>query len=430
MKRLFTRILVASFAFMSVNVMVNAQSSTIDFETLGHDWSWTIFDNGTFGPESYSVVANPDNSGINTSDNCGEFMVNASASPWAGLFTDDIEAFTLTEANATIKLMVYKDVISPFGLKLEGPGLAFEVKVANTVVNEWEELTFDFTAQIGKTVTKLVLIPDFPATRTAGSTNYFDNIVFEEGVAVVLPTPTVAAPTPNVAEANVISVFSDAYTDIASTEFNPFWDQATQFSMIDIEGNATIKYEFLNYQGIELGSNVDASEMTHLNVDVWTPNETDLQLFIINPGPIERSVSLEPLALETWNTFSIPLTEFTSQGQSMEDIFQFKLVGSGSATMYIDNLYFSNEVPTSTGAPAKVADLSFAPNPVVSNLTLSANSEIRSVTLRNLSGKVVQSFLVNSASANINLQSLATGLYIMSVELENGEITNHKISKL
>ncbi len=429
MKRLFTKMLVASFALLSVNVMVNAQT-TIDFESVGQDWSWTIFDNGTITPETYSVATNPDNSSINTSDNCGKYIVNANGQPWAGLWSDDMEDFTFTEANAKIKVMVYKNVISPFGLKFEGPGVAIEVKVPNTVVDEWEELTFDFTAHIGKTVTKLVLIPDFPAARTAGSINYFDNIVFEEGVAVVLPTPTVAAPTPNVAEANVISVFSDSYTDIASTEFNPFWNQATEFSMIDIEGNATIKYEFLNYQGIQLGSNVDASGMTFLNVDVWTPNETDLMLFTISVGSGEKSVSLAPLDLETWNTFSIPLTDFTSQGLSITDIHQFKIEGSGGKTVYIDNLYFSTEVPTSTGAPTKVTDVSFAPNPVVSNLSVSATSEIRTVILRNLSGKVVQTFLVNSANANINLQSLATGLYIMSVELANGEITNHKISKL
>ncbi len=430
MKRLFTRILVAFFALMSANVMINAQTA-IDFETVGQDWSWTLFNNGDNAAELYSVVENPDKTGINASDNCAKYVINATGAPWAGLWSDDMEDFTFTEGNAKIKLMVNKNVISPVGLKFENAdaSVVFEVKVSNTVINEWEELTFDFTAHIGKSVTKLVFFPDFPAARTAGSTNYFDNIMFEEGVPVELAVPTMAAPTPNVPEANTISVFSDAYTDIMDTEFNPDWEQATEASIIDIEGNPTIKYEFLSYQGIELGSNIDASGMTYLNVDVWTPNETSLMIFPISLSG-ENSVSLEPLTLETWNTFSIPLTDFTSQGLSITDIHQFKFEGSGGKIVYIDNLYFSTETPTSVGEPSKVTNLSFAPNPVVSNLTLSANSEIRTVTLRNLSGKVVQSFLVNSANANINLQSLATGLYIMSVELANGEISNHKISKL
>lgn len=431
MRILFTRFFAASFVLMSANFMLNAQS-TIDFETVGQDWSWILFNNGDNDPSLYSVVANPDKTGINTSDHCAKYVINDNGAPWAGLWSDDMENFTFTEDNAIIKVMVYKDVISPFGLKFENDDASvfFELKVSNSVTNEWEELTFDFTAHIGKAVTKLVILPDFPAARTAGSTNYFDNIVFEEGVAVELPVPTVAAPTPTTDETAVISIFSDAYTDIIGTEFDPFWNQATEASIIDIESNATIKYEFLNYQGIQLGSNVDATEMGFLNVDVWTPNETALEIFPISLSTGEKAVSLTPLSLETWNRFSIPLTDFTSQGLSMDDIHQFKFVGSGGKTVYIDNLYFSKEVTTSAGAPAMANKISFAPNPVVSSLTLSANAEINKVTLRNLSGKVVQSVLVNSAEANIDLQSLAKGLYIMTIEMTDGVITNHKISKL
>ena len=75
--------------------------------------------------------------------------------------------------------MVHKDVISDCAFKLEGPGgFAHEVKVPNTVTNQWEKLTFDFTADIGKEVARIVFFPDFPAARTAGSMNYFDNIEF------------------------------------------------------------------------------------------------------------------------------------------------------------------------------------------------------------------------------------------------------------
>ena len=59
--------------------------------------------------------------------------------------------------------------------------------VPNTVTNQWEELVFDYTADIGKTVTRLTIIPDFPSTRTAGSMNYFDRIQFVEPV---IPTVT------------------------------------------------------------------------------------------------------------------------------------------------------------------------------------------------------------------------------------------------
>jgi hypothetical protein len=80
-------------------------------------------------------------------------------------------------------MMVYKSVISDVGIKFEkGTASTGEIKVANTVVNQWEELTFDFSGVIGSEVntdiTGLVVFPDFQAGRTADHVVYFDNISF------------------------------------------------------------------------------------------------------------------------------------------------------------------------------------------------------------------------------------------------------------
>lgn len=83
--------------------------------------------------------------------------------------------------------MVYKDKISPFGVKFEGAGGApqFEVLVPNTKINEWELLTFDFTNKIGQTVKRLVFLPDFLSTRVTGGTTYIDNISFSDGTTAI-----------------------------------------------------------------------------------------------------------------------------------------------------------------------------------------------------------------------------------------------------
>ena len=78
----------------------------------------------------------------------------------------DIGSFTFSAANATVRIMVYKTVISDVGLKfVENNGEAQpEVKVANTKINEWEELTFDLSGSIGKGATgiidQIVVFPD------------------------------------------------------------------------------------------------------------------------------------------------------------------------------------------------------------------------------------------------------------------------------
>jgi hypothetical protein len=71
---------------------------------------------------------------------------------------------------------------------VEVGGTVTEVKVPNTVTNEWELLTFDFSANIGETLTRLVFFPDFPDERTSGTTAFVDNIQIVEGPSSVKQT--------------------------------------------------------------------------------------------------------------------------------------------------------------------------------------------------------------------------------------------------
>ncbi|HRZ98001.1 MAG TPA: T9SS type A sorting domain-containing protein [Paludibacter sp.] len=155
---------------------------TINFETVGQDWAWTLFANGDNAASLYSVVDNPSVAGVNLSPKVAKYIINAAGDPWAGLWSSNIGEFTFTAENCIVKVMVNKDVASNFTVKFEGTSPAFEIKVPNTLINQWELLTFDFTSKIGSTYNKLVIIPDFPGTRTAGSTNYYDNISFNSSL--------------------------------------------------------------------------------------------------------------------------------------------------------------------------------------------------------------------------------------------------------
>ena len=74
--------------------------------------------------------------------------------------------------------MVRKSVISDVGLKFEGPSGAHEIKIPNTLTDgSWEQLTFDFSSQIGSTYNRLVILPDF-ADRSQNNVSYFDQISF------------------------------------------------------------------------------------------------------------------------------------------------------------------------------------------------------------------------------------------------------------
>lgn len=178
-----TRFFVLAAAFAACGT-AHAQSN-IDFETVGQDWTWTVFQNGPGGSDVPANLtapfANPNKTGINTSANVARFIEDATAQPWGGFFSDNIGSFTVSATNKIVKVMVHKDKISPFGVKFEGAGGNHEILIPNTKINEWELLTYDFTSQIGKTFTRLVFLPDFATPRASGGTTYIDNITFSDG---------------------------------------------------------------------------------------------------------------------------------------------------------------------------------------------------------------------------------------------------------
>lgn len=162
----------------------NFDFSTIDFETtgLGAEWGWTVDQNGD--NPALEFVTNPDNSGINTSATAAKFTAKDAGQNWALCFTDEIGTVKFDETNSIVKMMVYKSVISNVGLKFEG-ATAREIQVPNTKTNEWEELTFDFSAEEGKSFGVIVIIPDF-AARDADNVVYFDNISFSDGTTTAI----------------------------------------------------------------------------------------------------------------------------------------------------------------------------------------------------------------------------------------------------
>ncbi|MDX6746290.1 PKD domain protein [Polaribacter sp. PL03] len=170
--------------------------------------------------------------------------------------------------------------------------------------------------------------------------------------------PIVSAGTPPARnEADVISIFSDAYTDVASTDLNPNWGQQTVYTAFDLNGDAMIQYSNLNYQGIQIGATQDISTMEFLHLDVWTADATDIETYLISVATGEKLIKTS-LTKDAWTSINIPLSEFTAQGLSINDIHQFKFVGAGS--VFIDNLYFY-KAPSSGVSVSSVQDFEGTP---------------------------------------------------------------------
>lgn len=163
---------------------------------------------------------------------------------------------------------------------------------------------------------------------------YADNIYFYNA-STAPAAPTTQAPVPTHPAANVISVYSDAYSSITGTDMNPNWGQATAVSVVQVQGNNTLKYAGLNYQGIQLGSSQNVSAMAYLHLDYWSATSTSLKVFLISPGPVETAYTLQ-VPTTGWRSLDIPLSSFAPV--NMSDVIQLKFEGNGD--IFLDNIYF------------------------------------------------------------------------------------------
>jgi hypothetical protein len=162
--------------------------ATVNFETNGNNWNWIPFDGSK---ANFNIVANPSKVG-NTTDSCAMLQItDVTADPWLGVFSPDFPDFTFDANNCFVRIWVYKDHISNVGLKIE-PARTSDYNIPNTLINQWEEIVFDYSAYIGLEAKTLVVIPDFAFDnpRTYTSTSYFDEVSFSAVIPVELTSFT------------------------------------------------------------------------------------------------------------------------------------------------------------------------------------------------------------------------------------------------
>ena len=145
--------------------------------------------------------------------------------------------------------------------------------------------------------------------------------------------PTDAPTAPTVAEDSVLSIFSDAYTDLEGTNFNPGWGQNTIASKQTYANNEVLEYKNLNYQGTEFASS-DVTGYTKLHLDYWTEAATFIKVSLISEGK-ENAVELT-VTTGGWQSVDIDLSQYTEADKTV--VIQLKV--EGDATIYLDNIYF------------------------------------------------------------------------------------------
>jgi hypothetical protein len=129
---------------------------------------------------AFSLVPNPDPSGVNKSDYVTKFVRPFDGKPWSG-FYGTLGTPVDFSTNKYVHIKVWKPRISPVKFKIEA-GITGDIELTSTdpqtVVNGWEDLVFDFSAADGE-YAKIVFMPDFedPLTLTEDIVLYFDDFI-------------------------------------------------------------------------------------------------------------------------------------------------------------------------------------------------------------------------------------------------------------
>ena len=271
-----------------------------------------------------------------------------------------IEA-TTTPINASAMTFFHADIwssdLTEFKVKLVdfgadgafggGDDKEHEITILNPEKEKWVSLDIPLSDFTGLTTRSHIAQLIFVGGPSGNTTVYVDNVFFYN-----LNGSITAAPTPNVAAANVISMFSEAYTNVAVDTWRTSWSSAT-LTDLNINGNATKKYSALDFVGIETTTTpINATAMTHFHTDVWSSDFTDFKVKLVDLGAngvfgggddVEHEITIPSPAKGSWVSLDIPLSSFTGL-TTRAHIGQLIYVGtpSGTNTVYIDNVYFHN----------------------------------------------------------------------------------------
>jgi hypothetical protein len=166
------------------------------------------------------------------------------------------------------------------------------------------------------------------------------------------------APTPTLAASKVLSVFSDAYTNVPVKYYNGFWLPGSTTGSADftINGDNILNYINFNYVGTEMSSpTLDASAMTHFHLNIYIPenipDDFDFLISIedwgdnkIDDGGDDKRqqifVKKNQVVADTWITVDVPFTLENKDNIGL--IIYENINGSSLSNFYIDNVYFHN----------------------------------------------------------------------------------------
>ena len=192
--------------------------------------------------------------------------------------------------------------------------------------------------------------------------------------------PSAAAAAPTLAESDVISYFSDAYTNQAMATWASQYSVNASVEEVEINGDNVLKLSITAANGYALADVAtvnDVSVHNALHLDMWSATNQSLVVKVVDygangeygtgaaggyaPGGDDSEQALEiPIEVSAgWNSVSKQLTGVNT------NFAQFVLSAEQSGVIYLDNIYFftdtfaASDVQFTVSVPATATTVTF-----------------------------------------------------------------------
>jgi hypothetical protein len=353
----------------------------------------------------------------------GKLRFNGNGQAYDQAYLDLTEKFSTFDSDNNTFTVRMEPLLVPAGeerthlLKVSiGEGAAIEIP-GKSIGSDEQDVTFNFGITGAEDWNRITIFMDFGPdganTYNAKVTDYLiSSITLGEDPPEVVPTNAATAPIAREA-GDVISIFSDAYTDVALGEVDPDWSPAT-VETITIDGDNIWKLTGCDFFSVTQYDGIDFSEMEMMHIDFFTPDAAGLAVGVKLVDTVTSAneiISLGNTVSGAWTSVDVDLSTVSMDISNITQILYDP--SSEGQTHYIDNFYFYRAA-TATVEDFAVNSVKMYPNPAKGFVNFSsASNEALDVAVYDMLGKEV--LRANAVQSQLNISSLNPGMYFVNM---------------
>ena len=164
--------------------------------------------------------------------------------------------------------------------------------------------------------------------------------------------PLTSAPSPQTRDAgDVVSIFSDKYTDVSLDELPTGWSLGG-LEETSVDGDNIWKLTNLDFIGMvtNYANGIDVSSMEKMHIDYWVPEDVTNELLVKIVNTVdggEAEASLGTTEGGSWQSVELDMSVFDGGNLSNKNKITQILIDAvdleGIGVVYIDNFYFYKE---------------------------------------------------------------------------------------